>query len=105
MRSGRSPKAPRNAAMAANGFLRTKDDARLNDTSTTVASCARSKSALVATETTGGTMANGGGTILMRPVSRGSTAAAVKREGTLIWLTQAAAGRHSGGTSGISHAQ
>ena len=77
------------------GFLRSKEEARLKDTSTTTAPPAGRKRARSSRDGAGGAAASGGGTTRTRPGSSVSIAAAVKRDGTQASCTNRTPVRHS----------
>jgi hypothetical protein len=105
IRSVRSPKAARKAAIAPSGFLRSKDDAKLRETKTTSAVFDRPKSARPSKEGFGDSVASGSGTTLTRPGISGSNASAVNRDGAQTSWTKLAPGRQLGDATGNSQAQ
>ncbi len=104
-RSARPAKAARKAATAPSGFLRSNDEARLNDTSVTTASAGQPNAARSSRAATGGATASGGVTTRTRPGSSGSSASAVKCDRTQAWCTNGTPTRQPGGATGSSHAQ
>ena len=99
-RSARPSNASRNAATAWSGFLRSNEEARLNETSTTTAFPGSPKAARSRAEGSGGAAASGGGTTRTRPGNSVSIAEAVKRDSTQTSCTKAAPARQSSGTEG-----
>ncbi len=91
--------------MAASGFFRSNEEARLKDISTMTAVSGRSKAERSSTVRRIGTAPIGGGTTRTRPGAIVSIAAAVKRDGTHISCTNCNPACQSGGTLGNSHAQ